>query len=1278
MMASQKQKKQASPKKEQKNNTVLSGEINREYLGKTLLDAGFEVWFRYMFRVLEGKPFIMDRIHKDMFNVFDDLYNLRITRECMNIPPRAGKTTLCKYWLIYCLTKNPRCNFIYTSFSQMLLSDIAREVAQILEHPIYKELYGSGLFGVEEKEENPIDDFWREYLLKETGKAVYASKRIITAKGGQILFASIGSTITGFGCFDYNTEVLTEKGFMKLGYIVENKIDVKVWSYNFDKRQKELQPIYDYVKNENSPYIKVELDNGEKINCTPDHVFYLKNGEERRADFLSVGSEIMSNKFGNRKIVNIVNCNHSAPSYCVTLCRNNNLFVTKSQILVHNCGIRGAKVFSGALICFPYDELVLTEKGYRKIGEIVENKEDIKVWSYNFEKERPELKRIERHIKNITPTKQCFVEVKLSNGKSFICTDNHKVWTKNRGYVEAKDLTSIDCVVTFSNPFYLVNTKVKNFCNFLSGNVLISDFFQSIRRKFNLFSGRIVNFFNKIFETFSCFDCLNSSGMTIKSKSNLFQTSFCFSNFFNIFSRKFGTRKNQSTKFNSILHIFRFSAISQIFKTIVRWIAIKVSNFYSFLLHANESPQTKLMNTNGKGFIIFSKINNLVTFSIRGIKSFFFELNNSSFISASRKYISRAAYNISKIGNSIKSIISGDVFVNNISVVCHNHTSYCLTVYENHNLYVGKCQVLVSNCDDANKPADIQSEVMREKVRKYYDETLLSRLNDSNVPIFNIQQRLHLEDLSGYLLEQYKFDSIIRPLLEPDGTCNIASQYTPERIKEISFNDTMFQAQYQQSPVAEKGNIIQRDWWVMYDADHTAIDGKLIITADTAYKKTKTADYSCFQVWELLRKEMRLRDMIVGKWEFPELLEKAIQIWRKWTDDSLINPAAFMYIEDKASGISLEQTLIQSGINAICWKPKEYDYPEDKVGRTRELSWDVYRGLVKLKKDDKMSQYLVNEAALFAEDMSHAHDDSCFVAGTKVATILGNKNIEELKVGDLVITPWGVSPITRTTSRMKPVIDNIGLTGTKDHKIYTTHDYSFDNLENVDYSMVSKLTIKELISWQIKSLYCSMAKNTIVTQRQDIMKIKSLLTEKEKHSGFIGLFMNFIREKKFLKAITFITKTKIKIITTLAIWCFYHTANTLNFMAKKPLKFGKDLKCKKQIKEVEKCAKSGIAQKREEIGTQNIKKNTLPNFILLKYVPIAEEDLIPQTTTESRQYVDGVEISTLKENYAGKQKKRVYNITVRAGCYYANNILVSNCDAASMAHSIWRYAGGGQ
>ena len=63
-------------------------------------------------------------------------------------------------------------------------------------------------------------------------------------------------------------------------------------------------------------------------------------------------------------------------------------------------------------------------------------------------------------------------------------------------------------------------------------------------------------------------------------------------------------------------------------------------------------------------------------------------------------------------------------------------------------------------------------------------------------------------------------------------------------------------------------------------------------------------------------------------------------------------------------------------------------------------------------------------------------------------------------------------------------------------------------------------------------------------------------------------------------------------------------------------------------------------------------------------------------TTESRLYADGAVINTLKENCERKQK--VYNITTEAGVYYANGILVSNCDACSMAHSVWKYNGGGQ
>lgn len=172
--------------------------MNNEFLGKRLIDRGFSVWFRYMFRVIEGTPFVLEEIHKGLFNCFDDLYNQKTTRLNINVPPRSGKTTLAKYFLVYILTKNPKSNIIYTSFSQSLLTDIATAVRNILENPIYKSLYPSSMV-YENEEINPIDDFWLEYLKKETGKNTYSAKKITTYQGGVCLFASMGSQITGYG-----------------------------------------------------------------------------------------------------------------------------------------------------------------------------------------------------------------------------------------------------------------------------------------------------------------------------------------------------------------------------------------------------------------------------------------------------------------------------------------------------------------------------------------------------------------------------------------------------------------------------------------------------------------------------------------------------------------------------------------------------------------------------------------------------------------------------------------------------------------------------------------------------------------------------------------------------------------------------------------------------------------------------------------------------------------------------------------------------------------------
>lgn len=171
---------------------------NPTYFGKLLHKKGFKKWTLYMFRQIEGRKFIVEDLHEGLFEEFQDIYDGVKTRENINVPPRSGKTTLAKYFLAYALSVNMRCNFIYTSFSQELLSGISSELAGILQHPIYQAMYDSSI-EEEPVDATPINEFWAGYLREEEGKAKYTARKIVTREGGVILFASIGSTITGFG-----------------------------------------------------------------------------------------------------------------------------------------------------------------------------------------------------------------------------------------------------------------------------------------------------------------------------------------------------------------------------------------------------------------------------------------------------------------------------------------------------------------------------------------------------------------------------------------------------------------------------------------------------------------------------------------------------------------------------------------------------------------------------------------------------------------------------------------------------------------------------------------------------------------------------------------------------------------------------------------------------------------------------------------------------------------------------------------------------------------------
>lgn len=463
--------------------------MNNEYIGKLLLDSGFEKWFRYLFRVLENKPFIIEPIHNGLFEYFDKVYNLDITRLNVNVPPRAGKTTLATYLLVYSLTVNPKSNIIYTSFSQSLLTDIAARVRDILEHPIYKAMYPSSMV-YQSEEANPIDDFWADYLRKETGKNTYSSKKIVTGQGGTCLFSSIGSQITGYGA-----------------------------------------------------------------------------------------------------------------------------------------GIRNGKGFTGCLII-----------------------------------------------------------------------------------------------------------------------------------------------------------------------------------------------------------------------------------------------------------------------------------------------------------------------------------------------------------DDANKPADIHSQIMRDKVVRYYEETLLSRLNQSNVPIINIQQRLHLEDLSGVLESKYGFATLKRPLVDENGVCQLPSQYTNARIEELKVNNYMFTSQYQQEPIILGGAVIKREWFKYYNPSQTYNYNRIIITADTAMKVKEHNDYSVFIVGGITDdNKLHILNMVRGKWEAPELKLTALQLFEQYKYDEKTGlSCSGIYVEDKVSGVYLVQELQRVGIPVV-GIPVE----KDKLTRVESVLNYIASGQVLLPYDERygFNPELLSECESFTRDDSHSHDD---------------------------------------------------------------------------------------------------------------------------------------------------------------------------------------------------------------------------------------------------------------------------------------------------------------
>jgi predicted phage terminase large subunit-like protein len=288
--------------------------------------------------------------------------------------------------------------------------------------------------------------------------------------------------------------------------------------------------------------------------------------------------------------------------------------------------------------------------------------------------------------------------------------------------------------------------------------------------------------------------------------------------------------------------------------------------------------------------------------------------------------------------------------------------------------------------DDPQKPADAQSESQRNRLNHWFSNTLMSRLDSKqDGVIIVVMQRVHLNDLSGYLMESGDWEILSLPAIaEQDETVAIddgifhrrraGEALHPELESVESLNELqrqigsdVFAAQYQQSPVPPGGAMIRRDWLRYYDKlPERTYRTRVFQSWDTAAKDGAQNDWSVCTTWMLVDNCYYLIDLVRGRYDYPRLKEMAITLAQK-------HKPLFVLIEDASTGTALAQELRRVYFGgAVRLVPIE----RDKKGRVYVNQAKFEAGLVLFPKGAPFLPELEAELLTFPQGKADDQVDS--------------------------------------------------------------------------------------------------------------------------------------------------------------------------------------------------------------------------------------------------------------------------------------------------------------
>jgi predicted phage terminase large subunit-like protein len=228
--------------------------------------------------------------------------------------------------------------------------------------------------------------------------------------------------------------------------------------------------------------------------------------------------------------------------------------------------------------------------------------------------------------------------------------------------------------------------------------------------------------------------------------------------------------------------------------------------------------------------------------------------------------------------------------------------------------------------DDPNPASDERSAVARESTNDWYRGTLRGRLDDPRRGVIVvIQQRIHEDDLSGYLL------------------ANDAEQWVHLNLPAIAIRDELIPIGPGRFHQRRVGDVLDSDrewsWFKRFTTAPNWEQGDRYVQSwDTANKAGELNDFSVCTTWLVKGRDYYLLDLWRGRPTFPELKRQIYALAARWGTDVLL-------IEDKGSGTQLIAQLEEEDDPALP-RPIARLPKEDKVTRMAAQTDRIEQGHV--------------------------------------------------------------------------------------------------------------------------------------------------------------------------------------------------------------------------------------------------------------------------------------------------------------------------------------------